>query len=148
MVREKFDARKGAGFLGDGTFQPEGSRKHGKSLSDLSSHKERRYPRIATPFGVWVHWQVDAESIVSRVRDLNVGGVFIATLTPLEVGTSLKLLFSVPEGEIRTLAVVRNLRSGEGMGVEFIAMDNPDWQRLLQLTKRLSEKAIASNNEF
>ena len=148
MVREKFDARKGAGFLGDGTFQPEGSRKHGKSLSDLSSHKERRYPRIATPFGVWVHWQVDAESIVSRVRDLNVGGVFIATLTPLKVGTSLKLLFSVPEGEIRTLAVVRNLRSGEGMGVEFIAMDNPDWQRLLQLTKRLSEKAIASNNEF
>ena len=75
------------------------------------------------------------------------GGVFISTATPPEVGTSLKLLFSVQEGEIRTQAIVRNLRPGEGMGVEFISMDNPDWQRLLQLVNRLADKWMTLNGQ-
>ena len=74
------------------------------------------------------------------------GGVFISTPTPPEVGTSLKLLFSVQEGEIRAQAIVRDLCPGEGMGVEFISMENPDWQRLLQLVQRLSEKSQTLND--
>jgi hypothetical protein len=106
----------------------------------LLKSKERRYPRIATPTGVWAQWQEGEMSSVSRVQGLNAGGAFIATLAPLKVGTSLKVLLSVHEGEIRAQAIVRDAIPGEGMGVEFVSMENPDWQRLLQLVQRLTEK--------
>jgi len=109
-------------------------------VADAPSAEDRRYPRVSTPIGVWVQWQLDEQRIVSRVRDLNVAGVFIATPHPVEIGMKLRLLFSVPEGEIRTQAIVRNMRPPEGMGVEFTSMDEPDSQKLLQLIRRLLEK--------
>jgi len=101
------------------------------------SKNNRRYPRIATPKGVWVSWQHDGAQSVSRVRDLNIGGLFIDTRTPPPVGASITLLFSVPEGEIRSAAVVRNVTPGEGMGVQFMAMSQEHAVRLQTLFTRL-----------
>jgi len=72
------------------------------------------------------------------VQGLNAGGVFISTPRPLQVGASLRLLFSIYEGEIRAQAIVRDCLKGEGMGVEFVSMENEDWQRLLLFLERLS----------
>src|ERR1700691_2103817 len=83
------------------------------------SKADRRHQRVPTPKGVWVAWQAGKLQNVSRVRDLNAGGLFIATPSPLALGSTLTLLLSVPEGEIRSRATVRNLIPGEGMGVEF-----------------------------
>jgi PilZ domain len=102
----------------------------------------RRFPRIATPTGVWVAWQQDGQKqAVSRVCDLNVGGLFIATTTPATVGAVISILFSVPEGEIRGHATVRNVKAGEGMGVQFTAMGGQDTDRLRRLVSRLLETA-------
>jgi PilZ domain len=108
-----------------------------------ASKSNRRYPRIPTPKGVWVSWQHDGEQKVSRVRDLNIGGLFIENNTPPPVGTSITLLFSVPEGEIRSSALVRNVTPGEGMGVQFIAMSQEHAVRLQTLFTRL----LRSSNE-
>ena len=97
----------------------------------------RRYPRIPTPKGVWVSWQIDGKQNVSRVRDLNIGGLFIDTATPPALGSSITLLFSVPEGEIRSSAIVRNITPGEGMGVQFVAMTQEHAVRLQTLFSRL-----------
>ncbi len=97
----------------------------------------RRYPRIPTPKGVWVSWQIDGKQNVSRVRDLNIGGLFIDTTTPPPVGSSVTLLFSVPEGEIRSSAIVKNITPGEGMGVQFVAMTQEHAVRLQTLFSRL-----------
>jgi Tfp pilus assembly protein PilZ len=101
------------------------------------SKSDRRYQRIATPKGVWVAWQDGKQQNVSRVRDLNAGGLFIATPTPLELGTVLTLLLSVPEGEIRSRAVVRNIIPGEGMGVQFSDISQQDASRVERLVARL-----------
>ena len=101
------------------------------------SKANRRHQRVSTPKGVWVAWQNDKQQNVSRVRDLNVGGMFIATPTPLPVGSVLPVLMSVPEGEIRAKAAVRNLVSGEGMGVEFAEMTLENEMRLEKLVARL-----------
>jgi len=135
-------------FQRDGLQAPNSERANGQMdalpeteiVADAPSAEDRRYPRVSTPSGVWVQWQLDEQRIVSRVRNLNVAGVFIATPCPVEIGTKLRLLFSVPEGEIRTQAIVRNMRPREGMGVEFTSMDEPDSQKLLQLIGRLLEK--------
>jgi hypothetical protein len=101
------------------------------------SKTDRRHQRVATPKGVWVAWQNDKLQNVSRVRDLNVGGLFIATPTPLPTGTVLPLLMSVPEGEIRGKATVRNLVPGEGMGVQFTEISADNQIRLDKLVARL-----------
>lgn len=101
------------------------------------SKADRRHQRVATPKGVWVAWQNDKQQNVSRVRDLNIGGMFIATPTPLPLGTVLPVLMSVPEGEIRAKATVRNLVSGEGMGVQFTEVTLENQTRLEKLVARL-----------
>jgi PilZ domain len=112
------------------------------AMNDEAKPK-RRYARIATPKGIWVAWQTPDAQGVSRVRDLNVGGLFIATPTPAPVGATLSLLFSVPEGEIRSRSRVRNVKPGEGMGVEFTDMTLQDRTRLETLIMRL----LASSGE-
>ncbi len=97
----------------------------------------RKYPRIPTPKGVWVAWQDGTQGSVSRVRDLNVGGLFIATPVPPAPGREITVLLSVPEGEIRGKAVVRNVTPGEGMGVAFKEISLQDAARLENLIVRL-----------
>jgi PilZ domain len=113
------------------------------TLADPSK-SNRRYPRIATPKGIWVSWLHDASQNVSRVRDLNIGGLFIETKTPPPVGASITLLFSVPEGEIRSSALVRNVTAGEGMGVQFVAMSQEHAVRLQTLFTRLLRSSEAT----
>jgi Tfp pilus assembly protein PilZ len=106
-------------------------------MAKEGSKSDRRYQRIATPKGVWVAWQDGKQQNVSRVRDLNLGGLFVATATPLALGSTVNLLMSVPEGEIRSRAVVRNVIPGEGMGVQFTEISPEDAGRVERLVARL-----------
>ena len=71
-------------------------------------------------------WQTTGASTVSRVRDLSIGGVFVATPAPPPIGTTVKLLFVLPEGEVRIEGIVRYAESKKGMGVEFTRMGTGD----------------------
>ena len=93
---------------------------------------------------MWVSWQYDGTQNVSRVHDLNIGGLFIDTKMPPPIGSSLSLLFSVQEGEIRSSAIVRNITPEEGMGVEFVAMSQEHAVRLQTLFTRLLRSSNAS----
>jgi hypothetical protein len=97
------------------------------------SKKARRYPRVALRKGISVAWQAKGQRIVSKMMTLGLGGIFIATPQPPEVGTMLKLIFQLPGGEVRALAIVRNSRAGKGMGIEFIGMDYSARARLQQM---------------
>jgi hypothetical protein len=105
-------------------------------MTHAANKNDRRYSRIATPRGVWVAWQDGVRQEVSRVLDLNIGGLFVTTEHPCALGTSISILLSVPEGEIRGRAVVRNL-SSKGMGVEFVELREQDSARLQRLIARL-----------
>ena len=90
-------------------------------MPDVPTKNGRRYSRIATPKGIWVAWQDGARQEVSRVLDLNIGGLFVTTEHPCALGATVTILLAVPEGEIRGRAVVRN-SSAKGMGVEFVEL--------------------------
>jgi PilZ domain len=106
-------------------------------MHDKAGKSKRRYPRIQTPKGIWVAWHGDnIKQSVSRVSDLNLGGLFIATREPAPLGTVLTVLLSVPEGEIRGRSTVRSA-SAEGMGVEITEIAPPDQARLQALIARL-----------
>ena len=108
------------------------------------SKADRRYQRIATPMGVWVAWQDGARQDVSRVLDLNVGGLFVATPAPIALGAAITILLSVAEGEIRSRAIVRNVKPNEGMGIQFVDMAQTDAVRLERLVARLLAKESAN----
>lgn len=84
-----------------------------------------------------VAWQHIGGRNVSRVATLGLGGLFISTSEPPEVGAVLKLVFDVPTGEVRARAIVKNVKPGKGMALAFIAMGAEDRARLDQLLKRL-----------
>ena len=113
-------------------------------MDEKTAKSLRRYPRIATPRGVWVAWQSPTtKQTVCRVSDLNVGGLFIETLAPARLGESVSILLSVPEGEIRGHAIVRNVSVGKGMGVQFTAMGAVDTDRVHKLVTRLLQAQTA-----
>jgi hypothetical protein len=72
-----------------------------------TSRENRKSARISVSKGIWVAWQTTGPRNVSRVRDLSVGGVFISTALPVDLGTKVEMLFALPEGETRMQGVVR-----------------------------------------
>ncbi len=106
-------------------------------MTQKGTEEKRRYPRVELPKGMWVAWQGGGDRFVTRVRNLSLGGVFIRTPKPPAVGTVVKLLFEVPEGEVRARGVVRQTQPGRGMGIQFVAIGYEDRARLHRLLKRL-----------
>jgi hypothetical protein len=107
-------------------------------MKPAQTKESRRSARIEVSKGIWVSWQTTGPRSVSRVRDLSAGGVFVSTPTPAPVGAALKLLFALPEGEVRIQGVVRYADPKRGMGVEFTRMGAGDRARLQELLRRLS----------
>jgi len=106
-------------------------------MSETVVSNSRRYNRVIIPKGMQVAWQAGGGRTVSRVGTLGLGGMFVRTKTPPPSGEMVKLVFDVPGGEVRAKGVVRHVIPGEGMGVEFTAMQPEDRARLSQLLSRL-----------
>jgi len=105
----------------------------------ITKKEVRRYPRVGLPKGMLVAWQSGGDRIVSRIETMGLGGLFIQTPDPPEVGMILKLVFQLPGGDVRARAVVRNSEKGAGMGVEFTGMGYEARARLVQVLRRLLE---------
>jgi hypothetical protein len=99
---------------------------------------KRRFARVKLPKGMLVAWQHSGGRSVSRVATLGLGGLFIATTTPVPVGALVKIVFDVPGGEVRARAIVKNVEPSKGMAVAFIEMGYEDRARLDQLLKKLA----------
>ncbi len=97
----------------------------------------RHTSRVETSGSVWVYWRCNGVDDVSRLRDLSSGGMFIDTPTPRPVGMKAKLDFLVQEGQIRAEAVVRHSEPGNGLGLKFTSVTEPDLAHLAALLARL-----------
>ncbi|HEY6185034.1 MAG TPA: PilZ domain-containing protein [Terriglobales bacterium] len=98
----------------------------------------RRHKRVETRQGVSVYWACEKLEDTARVRDLSLGGLFVATQEALAVGATLRLDFLVQEGTIRAAGVVRHAEPGRGMGLKFRSVRGEDLQHLVELVNRLS----------
>ncbi len=94
--------------------------------------------RVDAPEVVLVIWSCDGRDEISQVRDLSFGGLFVETARPRPVGATAMLDFMVEDGQIKADAVVRHIRPGHGVGLEFTAMTDGDRTHLAILLDRLS----------
>lgn len=99
--------------------------------------KTRRHPRVSLPNGMTVAWYGGGFQQVSRVRTLNGGGLSVAGDITRPVGSNLMLVFEVPGGVVQAEAVVRNVKPGKEMGLEFTSMGSQARALLDDLLKRL-----------
>jgi hypothetical protein len=113
-----------------------------RMLQQTASPSRRFKSRIETPTGVWVYWRCGRVADTSRIRNLGVGGLFIETRKPALVGTRTKLEFLVQEGQIRSEAVVRHVRTGHGLGLKFTALSDEDRPHLAALLSRLRSLSL------
>lgn len=101
------------------------------------SYYRRATPRAEADEGVYAFWNSNGPGDLSRVRNLNMGGIFIETTLKKDLGTCVELHFLVSEGQIRANAVVRHIEPGHGLGLKFTGLDDRDRLRFGALMKRL-----------
>ena len=110
----------------------------GKTPSRPATSPSRRLTsRIPVPGDVWVYWQCHGREDVSSVRDMSMRGLFLETPEREAEGVLTRLDFLAQEGQIRADAVVRHAKSGEGLGLKFIALNDQDRPKLAALLTRL-----------
>ena len=80
----------------------------------------RRYPRVEVPVGIPILCEGFSVREWYRATTLSKGGFFAVTTKPLAPGTVLMVTFYGPRSRhINTVAVVRDVVPGKGMGMEF-----------------------------
>src|SRR4029077_20275103 len=88
-----------------------------------SSPDRRRYPRVPPPAGTVVAWRTTHLSLVSKVENFGLGGLYIRTVNPPGAGTFIQILLDTPTGEVRPRGVVqRTIRTG-AVVVKFAHLD-------------------------
>jgi hypothetical protein len=102
-----------------------------------AQHKDlRNHPRILAPKELIVVWRSGDQRGASRLGTVGLGGLFLKTPRPAAAGSAVELVIQVAPGmpgtDVRTRAVVHNVKPGEGMGVKFIQMRGDDRLRLNQ----------------
>jgi hypothetical protein len=94
--------------------------------------EQRRYPRVKPPKSVVAAWQAGAQRGVSFVDSMAIGGLFVRTKERVPLRCLVQILLDLPVGQVRARAIVRRVRDGHGMAVQFIAMGQTDRARLFQ----------------
>lgn len=97
----------------------------------------RRYPRMKSPEDLSVAWQTAAQKLVSRVETLGLGGLFIRTQEPPATGTIIRMVIDIPGGGVRARTIVRDIKPGEGMGVQIVNMGRGDRARFSSFLSQL-----------
>jgi len=111
-----------------------------KGGSRVMQVRDRRYS-IRHPFAADVKF-IDLESGASGdgvTSDLSMGGCFVCTSKPLQVGSRARLTMSRKDQIVETLAVVRIVKPRIGMGIEFLDVEekhHPTLERWLELLRR------------
>jgi hypothetical protein len=107
-------------------------------------HSRRFSSRVQSPLDVYVCWGAFSYDDISQVRDLCSSGLFLLRRKSKPLGAIINLHSLVEEGQIRAEAIVRHVKPGCGLGMEFTAVLEEDRQRLAGLMKRLREFGLIS----
>jgi hypothetical protein len=113
-------------------------------MQQPAPHSKRFSSRIRIPDDVYVCWGSAGYDDTSQVHDLGPRGLFVLTHMTKAIGAHANLHFLVEEGQIKAEAVVRHIKPGRGLGLEFTAVCEEDRRRLADLLKRLREVGMIS----
>jgi c-di-GMP-binding flagellar brake protein YcgR len=99
---------------------------------EKSMTTQRRYIRISHSSEIWIGQNGFFYRLNGHLETLSAGGAFLKTVAVLPINMDLEMRFRLHDtGEyISCRAIVRNVKSGEGCGVEFQDISAEDRQRI------------------
>jgi len=110
------------------------------------SDDQRRKTRV--PFEVKIEYRTVGSFLSDWSANISQGGLFIQTSNPLNEGTSVRMIFSLPgipllfdlNGKVRWIQDGSEKGQEPGMGIEFIHIDDRIRKRIEGYIKRLDEE--------
>jgi len=76
----------------------------------------------------------DSPELTARISDISVGGLFVDTVNPLDLGAAVKFKLTLPGDaggrEIEGEGKVTWRQETVGMGIQFTRMRRDDWEAL------------------
>lgn len=81
-----------------------------------------------------IQYVCDSTVLKARISDISIGGLFIDTINPLELGKTVRFSITVPreisEKPIPGEGVVSWRQEMMGMGLRFTRMGREDWEKI------------------
>jgi PilZ domain-containing protein len=109
-----------------------------RSGSSTTYATQRTVPRYTFVAVAEVTDTASQKCVVGKLAELSRKGCFVDTLSPLPLGTVLKLVISRDQGTFATNGKVIYVRDGLGMGVAFV---DPSAEKLKVLDSWLASRA-------
>jgi hypothetical protein len=82
----------------------------------------------------------------TRAADLNKGGCYLDMLSPLPIGSKVRIRITSDGAELNCTAVVRDSQPGMGMGVAFAELNDAQKAIIDSWIERLGSPALASHS--
>jgi type IV pilus assembly protein PilZ len=97
----------------------------------------RRYQRAPVDVPLEFAAKGSQERFAGHAKDISVGGMFVQTTQPLPFGVELVVHVTLPGQKVPFAlpAVVRWVRAGEGMGVQFGLIGARETHAITELTR-------------
>jgi hypothetical protein len=92
--------------------------------------ERRAHPRASFYTEVWLGQDGVFTRTVEQLSNVSLGGAFIQAPQAYAVGSVLSLRFALGPNFITATVIVRNVRPGEGFGVEFLDLSPENSERL------------------
>jgi len=121
-------------------FQPDLHEKHAQSRAS-----------VRVPMSLNVDFESRGEVRKCMMKNLSAGGIFVATESPLPIGTPFNVRIRIEKtgeeielpGEIVSVGVGADLAHNEhGMGIRFINLSEAQQQQVTELSEQAMRKAI------
>lgn len=114
------------------------------SLTEIlkSYDGRRRHPRYLYTQDALLESGGHRIKILGRTANLSESGVFVESLAVLPKGAEVHLKIPPTHTAIETFALVRNVRDGVGMGLEFGALRAKSRTQLMRLLEKSSEHVV------
>ena len=107
-------------------------------MEDRRQHKRHAFSATAEVVDM-----VSGARLSTRAADLNKGGCYLDMLSPLPIGSNVRVHIRSEGTELRCTAVVRDSQPGMGMGVAFTNLDDAQKAVIESWIERLGSPALA-----
>lgn len=102
----------------------------------------RRRPRYAYCEQALIETNGSRVKILGKTTDISEDGVFVNSLAVLPRGTEVQVKIPPKKARLQASALVRNVREGIGMGLEFRSLSPKTRAKLVRLVESCSEHVI------
>jgi hypothetical protein len=105
----------------------------------------RQFARHACRMEAQIHLDNDSSEVPGKITDISLGGCYLEMLSPLPVGTIVRIVLNPGDGTLSLTGKVRSSQTGFGMGVSFTGMGPEDFEKLRKFAPPISDAAAAAH---